>query len=81
MAEIKVTHPDVESAEHKVLGFMAEAQSLVQLLEGSQDESPFVILSANVINRLTDAMDLYHTELLRHGFPSLDERDPSRLEV
>lgn len=80
MAEIKVTHPDVESAEQKVWGYMAEAQALAELLEVSNDESPFVTLSANVITRLTDAIGEYHTELSRHGVPSLDERRPQGLE-
>lgn len=74
MVEIKVTHPDVESAERVVWGAMAQAQALVQVMDGSEDESPFLTLARNALEGLTMAFDLYQTELVRYGVGSLVER-------
>lgn len=76
MAEIKVSHPDVDAALKAVYHNVAEAQSLVELLDDTQDTSPFCILCRGVLDRLTTSIDNLDTELLRHGVPSLDERMP-----
>ena len=74
MAEVKSIHSSVEAAEKTLWGCMADAQALVELMNATDDESPFVTIGSGIIQRLTDAFDGYHTELLRHGVPSLDER-------
>ena len=76
MAEIKVPHPEVVAAAKSVSGCMAEAYSLVELMEQTQDESPFVTLAHSIIERLCNAVATHEHQLLRHGVPSLDERPP-----
>lgn len=74
MAEIKVTHPEVLDAEKAHCVCMVEAQALAQLLESTEDESPFCTLAYGVIDRLTIAFANYETALLRHGVASIEDR-------
>jgi hypothetical protein len=85
MADVKSIPEAVAAAEKSLYGEMAQAQSLVEIIRTSTSDDPYAVLAEHVLDRLCNAVDQYHTELLRHGVPSFDERtvgvQPTRIEL
>lgn len=84
MADVKSIPDAVAAAEKSMYGEMAQAQALVEMYKVLNDDSAYACVASCVLDRLCNAVDQYHTELLRHGVPSLDERtagvQPARLD-
>jgi len=64
----------VAAAERNVFGALAEAQSLIEIYKSNVDEAAFACLSCSVLERLSEAFDEYHHQLLKHGRPKLSSR-------
>lgn len=72
---MRKVHQAIKEAEKKVNSQMAEATALVEIFTSSPEWSPETILAMGTINRLAEAIEELQTEILRHGIPSLKERN------
>lgn len=74
MADIKVAHEAVTSAEQALWGAVADAQSWVQLYPTTEQHEALTTLARGIFSRLCDAIEDYTNSALVHGVPSLLER-------
>lgn len=74
--------PTVAEAERQLYGPLAEAHALIEIYRRADgvDES-VVCLAIATLQRIVDCFDTYHTEMLRHGRPSLPDRQPPSADV
>lgn len=74
MAEAESIDP-VEEAGRPVWGACAEAHSLLSLWKHTKGcDEAIACLAMNTLERFVGAVEDWHTQMLRHGVKSLEER-------
>jgi hypothetical protein len=72
MAEIKSNSPSVLEAERVLNGPISEAHCLISIYRDVEDYASFSSLAAFTLQRLCDAWDKLHYELVSHGYVPLE---------